>query len=126
MNLRTKRIYEPASPADGHRVLVDGLWPRGLSREDAAVDLWMRELAPSHDLRKWFAHDPARWDAFRSRYGTELEAEPGAQAVARLRALLAGCPVLTLLYAARDETHNNAVALREYLLGAAGGGAPRR
>ncbi len=124
MNLRIKRIYEPADPADGHRVLVDRLWPRGLAREAAAVDLWLRDLAPSKALREWFAHDTARWDAFRSRYRTELETEPAAQALAQLRALLAGHPTLTLLYAARDEAHNNAVALRECLLDATGGGAP--
>ncbi len=125
MTLHIKRIYEPAGPADGHRVLVDRLWPRGLARDKAAVDLWLRELAPSNELRNWFAHDPARWDGFRRRYGAELEASPAAQEVAQLRALLADEPVLTLLYAARDEVHNNAVALREYLLREADGGAAR-
>ena len=106
-------------PADGYRTLVDRLWPRGLSKKRAAVDEWLREVTPSPALRRWFGHEPARWAEFKRRYFQELRAEPAATAVARLRTLGARQRV-TLLYAARDEVHNNAVALREHL------GPPRR
>ncbi len=115
MKLRIKRVYEPASADDGERVLIDRLWPRGLAKAEAAVDHWLRELAPSTGLRRWFGHDPARWDEFRRRYFAELGAEAAAGALAELRALLAGPRPVTLLYGARDEEYNNAVALREYL-----------
>jgi uncharacterized protein YeaO (DUF488 family) len=109
-----RRVYGAPQPEDGLRVLVDRLWPRGLGKADAAVGLWLREIAPSHELRRWFAHDPARWTEFRTRYRDELARQPEL-----LRELLAHCrrgPV-TLLYAARDKTHNQAVVLREVLLG---------
>ncbi len=109
-----KRVYASASAGDGKRVLVDRLWPRGLSRDRAAVDHWMKELAPSTELRRWFSHDPERWPAFRSRYAEELDRQP--EAVGRLRDLCEAGPV-TLVFAARDEHHNNAVALRDYLMG---------
>ncbi len=111
-DLRIKRIYEPASPDDGARVLVDRVWPRGVTKDAAQLALWLRDIAPSTALRKWFGHDPARWSAFRDRYRDELAAnEP---IVAELEALVRRGRV-TLLYGARDEQHNQAVALAEYL-----------
>lgn len=112
MGIVTKRVYEPAAATDGYRVLLDRLWPRGLKKEAVAFDLWAKELAPSTELRKWFGHDPALWDGFRQRYGTELDAvaelwQPLAQRSIRER--------VTLLFGARDEEHNNAVALKAYL-----------
>jgi uncharacterized protein YeaO (DUF488 family) len=112
VDVRVKRIYEPAEAGDGYRVLVDRLWPRGVSRERARLDQWARELAPSDELRRWFGHDPARFDGFRSRYLTELKDH--AEEVAELRQSARSGP-LTLLYAARDEQHNEAVVLAELL-----------
>lgn len=109
-----QRVYEAPLSGAAMRVLVDRIWPRGLSREKLAPDLWLKEIAPSTELRKWFGHDPARWDEFRRRYRAELEANP--QPVARLREL-AGQGPLVLLYAARDERHNHAIVLRDYLQG---------
>ena len=114
MTIKVKRAYDPPASSDGLRVLVDRLWPRGLSKERAAVDEWLREVAPSTDLRRWFAHDPARWAEFKRRYSAELEAPAALDTVARLRSLAAEGDI-TLLYAATDDLHNNAVALREYL-----------
>jgi uncharacterized protein YeaO (DUF488 family) len=111
--VRLKRVYEPASPEDGVRVLVDRLWPRGLRKADAAIDQWLKDIAPSAELRKWFGHDPARWLEFRERYGRELAQH--ATAVERLRAE-AQQHTVTLLFSAHDEVHNNAVALRDVLL----------
>lgn len=108
--VRIRRVYEPAAPDDGHRVLVDRVWPRGVSRERAQVDEWRRDLAPSTALRRWFGHDAARFDEFRRRYRAELQERP--EAVARLVAR-ARDGVVTLVYAARDEAHNNAVVLGE-------------
>lgn len=110
--LRLKRIYEPPAARDGTRVLVDRLWPRGLRREDAAIDAWMPEVAPSAALRKWFGHDPSKWTEFQRRFGAELVEHP--EAVDALVSLVRGRKA-TLLFGARDETHNNAVALRAYL-----------
>ena len=107
-----KRIYEPPSAADGFRVLVDRLWPRGVSKVQASVDLWLRNVAPSAALRTWFNHDPARWTEFRRRYAAELDGLPVD--VDQLLAQARKGPV-TLLYAAQHETCNNAVALNEYL-----------
>jgi uncharacterized protein YeaO (DUF488 family) len=112
MSIVTKRVYEPAAKADGYRVLIDRLWPRGLKKEAVSLDLWAKELAPSTALRQWFGHDPARWDGFRHRYATELDAlaehwQPLAEKAAR--------HTVTLLYGARDEEHNNAVAMKAYL-----------
>lgn len=112
---RLRRVYEPADAGDGRRVLVDRLWPRGLTRERAAVDEWLRDIAPSDDLRRWYGHEEARWPEFRQRYFAELDAN--GEAVARLRVLLAEGPV-TLVFAARAETRSNAVAIREYLAAA--------
>lgn len=110
-----KRVYEDPAAADGCRVLVDRLWPRGLSKDDASLDHWFKELAPSNELRRWYGHDPEKWDAFRRRYEAELEAEP--EALEPLRRLLESERKLTLLFAAKDEKHNNAVALAEFLRG---------
>ena len=107
-----KRVYEKPSRRDGLRVLVDRLWPRGLSKEVPKVDLWMKELAPSTDLRKWFAHDVKRWPEFRRRYAKELE--QNALLVAELEALAQKGKV-TLLFGAKDEAHNQAVALAAFL-----------
>ncbi len=112
-NVRLKRAYEPPAADDGTRVLVDRLWPRGVKKETAAIDHWVKELAPSTDLRKWFGHDPERWEEFRLRYAAEIRAHP--QELERLRELARQGPV-TLVYAARDELHNDAVVLRDVLL----------
>jgi len=109
---RVKRIYEAASPSDGYRVLVDRLWPRGVSREAARIDEWQKEVAPSTELRRWFAHEPERWDEFRRRYAAELEDKGELLDGLRARARRG---TVTLLYGARDEEHNQAVALLELL-----------
>jgi len=108
-----KRIQAPAAAEDGVRVLVDRLWPRGLRKADARIDHWLKDVAPSPELRRWFGHDPERWPEFQRRYRTELQAE-----AARLAALLDLCedPPVTLLYAARDRAHNHAIVLRDVLL----------
>ena len=111
MDIRIKRAYSAAAD-DGTRVLVDRLWPRGVSKEKAHLDLWLKEIAPSTELRKWFHHDPTLWDEFRQRYVHELENNP--EAVSRLSALVHDGRV-TLIYGARDEEHNEAVVLKEYL-----------
>lgn len=111
-DVRTKRIYEPAEGGDGYRVLVDRIWPRGISRDRARIDQWVRELAPSDELRQWFGHDPSRFKQFRTRYRKELRAQ--ADQVADLRAHARPGP-LTLVYAALDPDHNNAVVLAEVL-----------
>ena len=108
-----KRAYEPATDEDGLRVLVDRLWPRGLDKKHAAIDEWPKEVAPSPGLRKWFGHDPVRWQGFRRRYLAELTENP---AVDRLSELWRGRRV-TLVYAARDTEHNHALVLRDFLLG---------
>jgi len=114
LDLQVKRVYDPAAREDGLRVLVDRLWPRGLEKEQAAVDRWMRDLAPSTELRRWFGHDPGRWNAFRERYARELQTQKAL--LDDLRSLARQGRV-TLLFGAHDEAHNNAVALREILLG---------
>lgn len=110
--VRLKRVYDPASPSDGYRVLVDRLWPRGLRREAAQLDEWARELAPSSELRRWFGHDPGRFDEFRRRYTAELAAHDGKLRELRRRARNGP---LTLVYGARDRDHNDAVVLAEIL-----------
>jgi uncharacterized protein YeaO (DUF488 family) len=112
-NLRLKRVYELAAPDDGVRILVDRLWPRGLSREKAAVDHWMKEVAPSAELRKWFGHDPDRWREFRRRYLAELR-QSGSLLVQICD--LASRGKVTLLFGAHDEERNDAVVLREVLM----------
>jgi len=111
---RIKRVYEPAGKDDGLRVLVDRLWPRGIAKHKAHIDLWLRDLSPSDALRRMVHADPTKWDDFVKAYGRELEQEPARTAFADLRKLPRGRPV-TLLYAARDEAHNNAVALKRWL-----------
>jgi uncharacterized protein YeaO (DUF488 family) len=113
-NLRIKRIYEPTDAADGFRVLVDRLWPRGLARERAKIDLWLKEIAPSDTLRRRFHGDPSAWDHFKTAYYAELEQAPAQSAVHELIDRLTRGPI-TLLFAARDESRNNAVALKEWL-----------
>jgi uncharacterized protein YeaO (DUF488 family) len=112
MTLKLKRAYETASKADGTRVLVDRLWPRGVSKKAARIDLWLKDIAPSTELRKWFGHDPEKWSQFKKKYFRELDAN--ADAVDQLRKLIRGGTV-TLVYGAKDEEHNDAVALKEYL-----------
>ena len=106
-----KRAYEPPAASDGRRVLVDRLWPRGVSKAEARLDDWMKDVAPSAELRRWFGHEPERWDEFRRRYLAELEGNPCVEA---LRKLAADGP-LTLVYGAKDEAHNDAVVLAERL-----------
>jgi uncharacterized protein YeaO (DUF488 family) len=110
--IRIKRVYDPPDDTDGTRVLVDRLWPRGLRKADAALTLWLKEIAPSPELRKWFGHDSARWAEFGRRYRTELRGN--ADAVARLANVSKHGP-LTLLYAAHDTAHNHALVLAAYL-----------
>ena len=112
MNIRIKRVYEAPSSEDGTRILVDRLWPRGLSKDKANIDTWMKDIAPSNELRQWFNHDLAKWSAFEQRYRHELA--NNQQAVDELRSLLRSGTV-TLVYGAKDEQHNNAVALQAYL-----------
>ena len=110
-----KRVYNEPEPGDGTRVLVERLWPRGLSKERAHVDLWLKEVAPSRELRTWFGHDPEKFAEFRRRYQTELASETGQAALARLRELAKQGPV-TLVFAAHDTEHTNAIVLRDLLL----------
>ena len=112
MSLRIKRAYQPAAVSDGERILVDRLWPRGLSKKAAAIDQWLRDIAPSTALRQWFAHDPVKWPAFKRRYFAELRTADDA---VRALAVRARRHRVTLVYGAKDERHNDAVALREYL-----------
>ncbi|MDQ2633455.1 MAG: DUF488 domain-containing protein [Pseudomonadota bacterium] len=114
MRVAIRRVYEPVSGDDGRRILIDRLWPRGLSKDKAHVDLWLKEVAPSTELRKWFGHDPEKWSEFQSRYRAELDANE--EAVQRLREAIGKGPA-TLLYGARDERHNQAVVLRDLLGG---------
>lgn len=111
--IRTRRVYDPQEEDDGLRVLVDRLWPRGLTKEAANVDLWVRDIAPSNELRKWYGHDPAKWDEFRDRYARELAEHEGE--VAELERQLDG-PV-TFLFSSKETELNNARALKEYLEG---------
>jgi len=113
MDIRVKRVYAAPAPDDGMRVLVDRLWPRGLARDKARIDLWLKELAPSTELRKWFNHEPAKWEEFQRRYRQELQQKPAAltHAIETL-----GTGPVTLLFAAREERYNDAVALRAFLL----------
>ena len=111
--IRIKRAYESAEPTDGRRVLVDRLWPRGLRKSDAAIDRWPKDIAPSSELRRWFGHDPSRWDEFSRRYRAELARKD--EFVNELREAARQGP-LTLVYAARDAEHNEAVVLRDLLM----------
>lgn len=115
MAMRIKRIYEPPDAGDGVRVLVDRLWPRGVSKEAAKLDLWLKDIAPSPDLRRWFGHDPAKFDEFRARYLRELNGDPEKKAAVAQVLDLAGKGAVTLLYAAKSPTVNHAIILSEYL-----------
>lgn len=112
MALSMKRAYEAPAAADGKRILIDRLWPRGVSKEKAHIDLWMKEIAPSTELRKWFGHDPEKWTEFQKRYKKELAAN--AELVNSIRKL-AKAETVTLVYSAKDEAHNDAVVLLKYL-----------
>lgn len=113
MNIPIKRVYDPPADEDGQRILVDRLWPRGLSKDKAKVSLWLKEIAPSSDLRKWFGHDPARWDEFQKRYRAELD--ENVEATRQLREALKKKGPATLLYGAHDTEHNQAIALAAWL-----------
>jgi uncharacterized protein YeaO (DUF488 family) len=112
MTIQLKRVYEAASKSDGTRILVDRLWPRGLTKERAHVDLWLKEVAPSTELRKWFAHDPAKWSEFKTRYKAELKHNTAQLAL--LKQAVARGPA-TLLYGAKDTEHNEAIVLQDLL-----------
>jgi uncharacterized protein YeaO (DUF488 family) len=111
-DIRIKRAYEPAAKTDGTRVLIDRLWPRGITKDTLTIAQWMKEIGPSDALRRWFGHDPDRWDEFRKRYAAELTKQKPL--LDELRGLTQG--TLTLVYGARDDAHNNAIVLRETLL----------
>lgn len=119
LDIRLKRAYEPPAKVDGTRVLIDRLWPRGVTKAKAAIDHWFRDLAPSTELRKWFGHDPALWDEFRRRYTAELMQH--REQLDQLLRMSSQGPV-TLVYGARDEQHNDAVVLKDVLVGRAGNG----
>lgn len=110
--VQIKRVYEEASAGDGYRVLVDRLWPRGVSKEKAKLDLWLKDVGPSDELRKWFGHDPAKYDEFKKRYEQELSSNP---AFAELQQIVHEHPDVTLLYSAHDEAHNQATVLQAVL-----------
>jgi uncharacterized protein YeaO (DUF488 family) len=112
LRIRSKRIYEEPDAADGRRILIDRLWPRGLSKEKARVDFWAKSVAPSHELRRWYRHAPSKWSEFRTRYFAELDANP--EGLDELRGAL-GRGTATFLFASKEERLNNAAALREYL-----------
>ena len=112
IEIRVKRVYEEPEESDGQRILVDRLWARGLSKEKAKVDVWVKEIAPSTDLRRWYGHDPSKWTEFKNRYAAELETNPG-QVEEMLREIQAG--IVTFLYSSKEEQLNNAVALKEYI-----------
>jgi uncharacterized protein YeaO (DUF488 family) len=112
MTIKLKRVYEKPAKADGTRILVDRLWPRGLTKEKAAVELWLKEVAPSTELRKWFGHDPKKWKEFRSRYRTELKKHRGELEQIREQT---NKGTVTLLYGARDQEHNEAIVLKQLL-----------
>lgn len=113
-NIKLKRAYSPPSAEDGTRILIDRLWPRGVRKSDAAIDRWRKDISPSTALRKWFGHDPARWQEFRRRYAAEIRDRAGP--LAELRSAARKGPI-TLVFGARDEIHNDAVVLRDVLLG---------
>jgi len=110
--IKTKRVYEKPQGSDGFRILVDRLWPRGVSREEAKIDLWLKEIAPSGSLRKWFDHDPEKWPEFQKKYGEELKENSDLD---ELKNVLKNHKVVTFVYSAKDEQHNNAVALKSIL-----------
>jgi uncharacterized protein YeaO (DUF488 family) len=113
MVILIKRVYEPPSEDDGYRILVERLWPRGVSREKAKLDLWLKDAGASPDLRKWFSHDPAKWEVFREKYFEELDQKPVI--VHNLREIIKKKQIVTFVFSAHDENHNNAVGLKEFL-----------
>lgn len=116
MDIRLKRAYDEPARSDGPRVLVDRIWPRGVTRDDADLSHWLKGLAPSSDLRKWFRHDPDKWSEFQARYREEIKQKHATEDLEQLRSLIENHERLTLVFAARDTEHNNAVALRNYIL----------
>jgi uncharacterized protein YeaO (DUF488 family) len=110
--VKIKRVYDQPEKADGKRVLVDRLWPRGIKKDDAGLDLWLKDIAPSNDLRKWFSHDPSKWQEFKEQYRKELENKPGMVADLKKAAMQ---ETVTLLFAAKDADRNNAVVLKEMI-----------
>lgn len=114
MDIRVKRIYEQPAPEDGYRLLVDRLWPRGMSKQNVSIDAWMKEIGPSSQLRRWYGHEAERWPEFKRRYAAELDGCPDLVADV---VQLARAGTVTLLFSARDEKRNQAVALAEYLSG---------
>ena len=112
MKLNVKRVYLPAAKKDGLRILVDRLWPRGISKEKSKVDLWLKEIAPSNELRKWYNHEPGKWEHFKEKYFKELSSNPE---LLKLLIEKAAKGTVTLLYSSKEERFNNAVALREYI-----------
>ena len=114
MSIKVKRVYEQPDKHDGMRILVDRLWPRGLTKEKASVDLWLKDLAPSTELRKWFGHDPAKWKQFQTRYRTELGEQKDALKLLRQKSK---AQTVTLVYGARDEEHNEALVLKKIVEG---------
>ena len=124
-SITIKRAYDPPAAADGQRILVDRLWPRGLKKDSVRIDAWLRDVAPSTKLRQWFGHDPARWKQFVMRYRRELRSPSAAEAIEQLRSA-AKSGRLTLVYAAKDEVHNDAVVLRDFLLSPRPRAAARR
>ena len=125
-SIRLKRAYEKPARGDGIRVLVDRLWPRGIKKEDLHLDAWAKALAPSNELRKWFAHDPDKWTEFRKRYRAELKGTQAHQAMRDLLGTAKGAKTITLLYGAKDREHNEAVVLRDLLERMATGGSADR
>jgi uncharacterized protein YeaO (DUF488 family) len=111
--IKIKRIYESAAEEDGFRILVDRLWPRGIKKEKAKIDMWLKEIAPSNELRKWFSHDPEKWEEFKKKYAKELAAKQPL--LKEIRQIEKEKGTVTLLYSARDVGHNNAMALRAVL-----------
>lgn len=112
MTIKVKRIYESYAADDGYRILVDRLWPRGMKKEDARINKWLKEVAPSTELRKWFNHEAEKWDEFRRKYHTELNGSP---AFAELLTLLGEHEIVTFLFSSREETHNHAVVLKQFV-----------
>ena len=123
MNIKIKRVYEQPDKDDGVRILVDRLWPRGLTKDKASLDLWLKEIAPSTELRKWFGHDPDKWKSFRGRYETEIRHKDDLVKVLKQK-IKEG--TITLIYGARDEKHNEALVLKQFLEKSEQGAAPTR
>lgn len=111
--IKIKRIYDAPTKEDGYRILIDRIWPRGLTKEKAKIDLWLKEIAPSDDLRKWFAHDPEKWEEFKNKYKEELKTRQ--ELLHKIKQLAREKGTVTMLYSAKDEKHNNAVALNDFL-----------